>query len=101
MPAPKKPQDHKVSRAEAEAARAPFTFEVDGETYELPPFDMDRMPAGFFRKNRKDEAELMYGPIEAHADEATMDAFDHLPNGEQGRVIREWMQAAGESLPES
>ena len=104
MAAPKQPQDHKTKAAEADALKTPFEFTgADGETYELPHFSVSDagLTAGFVRKNRKNETELLYTIVEALASEETLDALDELSPERFGEVIQAWQAASGAELPKS
>lgn len=102
MAAPKQPQDHKISAAEAEALKTTYTFEgVDGETYELPTFSMSDagLTAGFVRKNRKNDAELLYTIVEALATEEALGALDEFSPERFGEVMKAWQEHSGAELP--
>lgn len=102
MAAPKQPQDHKLKAAEAEAAKKPFPFTgKDGETYELPFFSTSDagLTSGFVRRNRKNEAELIYTVVEALASDEALAALDEFSQAEFGDIIKAWQEAAGSDLP--
>ena len=104
MAAPKQPQDHKISAAEAEALKTPFVFTgADAESYELPTFSITDagLTAGFVRKNRKNDAELLYTIVEALAPADALDALDELSPDRFGEVMKEWQEHSGAELPKS
>lgn len=104
MAAPKQPQDHKISAAEAEASRIPFEYEgADGTTQTLPHFSPTAagLTSGDLRKNRNNEIELLYMIVEALADESQLEALDALSVERFGEVTRAWQEASGAELPKS
>lgn len=104
MAAPKQPQDHKLKAAEADALKEPFHFEgLDGKTYELPYFDPADagLSFGFIRKNRDNQAEVMYTLVEAMAGEEAIAALDEMTQTQAGEVIKSWQEASGAELPKS
>lgn len=104
MAAPKQPQDHKISAAEADALKAPYPFTgVDGKTYELPHFSPKEagLTGGDLRKNRQNEAELIFLILEGLADEETLEAMDQLPADQYEEVMLGWQKASGAELPKS
>lgn len=104
MAAPKQPQDHKISAAEADALKTPFHFQgVDGETYELPYFDPSKagLTFGFIRKNRTNETEVMYTLVERLAGDEAISALDEMEQEQAGEVLKAWQEAAGAELPKS
>lgn len=102
MAAPKQPQDHKISAAEAEALKTPFEFEgVDGKTYEIPCFNLTDagLTFGFIRKNRKNETEVIATALEALASEEALEALDAMSLERSGEVMKAWQEAAQADLP--
>jgi hypothetical protein len=72
----------------------------DGKTVDLVPFD--RLPAGVFRKARKEnEMEMTFALIEAATDEAGLEVLDALPLPALNALFSEWSTAAGADLPSS
>lgn len=103
MAAPKQPQDHKISAAEADALKAPFGFTgVDGKAYEIPHFSPTEagLTGGDLRKNRGNQEEIVFRILEALVDDETMGALDELPAKDYGEVLNGW-QRAGAELPKS
>ncbi len=103
MAAPKQPQDH-LAKATAETEKEPFFFTGDdGKEYELPTFNVGDagLSAGFIRKNRKNDAELVYTILEALAPEDSLDALDAMTPEGFGKIVQAWQEAAGASLPKS
>lgn len=96
--APKKPQDRKP-KAESEVEDAGFTFEFEGKSYTLKPAK-ETFNRGFYRKIRKEsEVDQMFSIVEALAkDEATLDAFDAIPDDDFKEVFAEPFNAYFKSI---
>ena len=104
MAAPKQPQDHKISAAEAEALKTPFTFTgVDGETYELPTFSAKDagITSGQMRRARNNELELIYMFLEALASPEALAATDEFDFEKLGDLFKGWQEHSGTELPKS
>lgn len=73
----KQPTDRKASEVEDEG----FSFEFGGKTYTLKPAK-ENFTRGFYRRIRKEsEVDQMFSIVELlAADEATLDAFDNIPD---------------------
>jgi hypothetical protein len=67
-----------------------FSFEVGGETFTLKPAK-DNFTRGFYRRIRKEsEVDQMFSIVELLAeDDATLDAFDAIPDDEFKTVFTE------------
>lgn len=105
MAAPKKPQDHNVKAAIAEANSEPFEFTGnDGEVYEIPAFTLSGVPtinAGVLRKNRHNEAELVFLALEYLATPETLAALDESDPHAFGEIMTKWQKHSGATAPQS
>lgn len=93
----KQPQDHQT--ATDETVDEGFSFVVDGKTYTLHPAK-ERMNRGFYRRIRKEsQVDQMFSMVEELAkDEATLDAFDSIPDDEFKDVFAEPFNAYLKSM---
>ena len=91
----KKPADHKT----AEVGDEGFTFETGGKTYTLKPAK-ENFSRGFYRRIRKEsEVDQMFSIVELLAkDQATLDAFDEIPDDEFKAVFAEPFNAYFKSI---
>ena len=89
MAAPRTPQDRKPKAVETVEDNG-FSFDVDGKTYTLKPAK-EHFSRGFYRRIRKEsEVDQMFSIVELLAeDEATLDAFDAIPDDEFKTVFTE------------
>jgi hypothetical protein len=109
MPATKKPQD-RLPKAEKPTA---FTFEQDGQTFEIPPPSaaLESIPGRAFRDmmlSTDDTGEVKFALrlIESvGADPAALDALYEKPTPQMLAVVGDWMRSdqalSGATLPES
>lgn len=85
---------------EREAAKLPFEFEHDGETFELP--HASKIKAGVYRRVRQAEDELlgMFLLLEEVASEEAYAALEDKELEEFGEVIQAWQEWSGTSVGE-
>jgi hypothetical protein len=98
MPTPKQPQDHKPKAAEASDR---FTFEHDGETYELKP-TLEHITPGFLRRIRKlGDLDAFYTILEALADDEQLEVIDVMSFEEFGQLNKDFFAHLGALRGES
>lgn len=105
MAAPRKPQDHNVKAAVAEANGELFEFTgLDGETYAIPRFTLSGIPTingGVLRKNRNNQQELIFLALEYLASDEALAALDAFEPAALGHTIEEWQRHSGATAPQS
>lgn len=89
MAAPRTPQDRKPKAAEAPEDTG-FSFELGGKEFTLKPVT-GNFSRGFYRRIRKEsEVDQMFSIVELlAADQATLDAFDAIPDEDFKDVFAE------------